>query len=71
MAQRPNSPPTTPPTPDQAQSGGERTPAGSNYGDWRPASPDKDKNAVPPGSTPQSGVVPSTAPSGIGSTPHK
>ena len=72
MAQQPTSPmPAEPKKQDQADSGGERTSAGSNYGDWRPASPDQGNSTLPPGSAPVPGVTPSTAPSGIGSTPHK
>lgn len=76
MAQAPASPkPAEPKKQDAADSGGERTSAGSNYGDWRPASPDQGEGSLPPesasGLAPVPGVVPSTAPSGIGSTPHK
>lgn len=73
--------------PGQAGSGGQRSKSGSNYGDWRPdskdnkarqpeAAPTEDVNAGldaerdGAGQSP-SGVAPSTAPSGIGSTPHK
>jgi len=86
MAQNPN-PASNSETskPDEARSGGDRTAAGSNYGNWHPKSPAPDTGASPgdaalppgaglgnpPGQGPTSGVTPSTAPSGIGSTPHK
>jgi len=90
MAQNPN-PGSNSETskPEEARSGGDRTAAGSNYGDWHPKSPAPDSGASPgdaalppgaglgnppdpePGQGTASGVTPSTAPSGIGSTPHK
>jgi len=65
---------------DQAASAGQRSNAGSNYGDWRPDSktgnPDEDESnpaarGKAGGDGSPSGPAPSTAPSGIGSKPNK
>lgn len=73
--------------PGQAGSGGQRSKSGSNYGNWRPDSKDNKTSQPGSAPTEEvsvglkakrdgakqspSGLSPSTAPSGIGSTPHK